>query len=204
MLLQFGRARVFAVTTPAAALIAGTIATSAVLGWLLDISLLKSVLPGAVEMKLNAALGMLAAAIALLHLSVAPSGRGALPRTNVQAIGLLVAALGLLTVAEYVSGWNLGIDEALVADNAGRFNAAKGRMSPYTATALLCIGTALFSLRRGWPDFVVRAPAVCTLCIGAISAIGYGWNASELTTDVVLPPVALNTAIALICLGAGC
>ena len=41
------------------------------------------------------------------------------------------------------------------------------------------------------------------VAIGAISFLGYAWNADELVTDHLLPPVAVNTAIAFALLGIG-
>ena len=181
----------------AAALIAATV----VLGWGLDSPRLRSVLPGAVEMKFNTAAGLLGAA-ASLWLARPGTGR---QRTRVlaQVLALLVGLLGALTLAQYVFGWKLGIDELVVADRAGQFNAIKGRMSPYTAVGLVSIGSALVLLLRRRAPLLSGAGAVVALVIGAVSAIGYSWNAVEITTDAVLPPVAINTALALILLGSG-
>jgi signal transduction histidine kinase/ActR/RegA family two-component response regulator/HPt (histidine-containing phosphotransfer) domain-containing protein len=188
-------------TIPATAAATAAIAASVLVGWVVDVSSLKSVVPGAVEMKANTAAGLLAAAVALWQLSKArPAPAG---RAWAQAAALFVCLLGLLTLGQYVFGWDLGIDQALFTDHANRFNVLKGRMSPYTAAALACMGSALFVLLRAGPVRFAYPGALVALCIGTISTIGYGWNATELTTDAVLPPVAINTAIALIFLASG-
>lgn len=173
---------------------------SVLAGWAWEESLLKSVLPGAVEMKANTALGLIAAGAALWLLDLQ---RTALFQQGAQALALLVGMLGLATLGQYVFGWRLGIDELLFLDRQGAYNAIRGRMSPYSAAAFACIGLALLILPRSGlhtPAFLATA---VTLIIGTLSAIGYAWNASELTTDVVLPPVAVNTAVAFIFLSAG-
>jgi signal transduction histidine kinase/DNA-binding NarL/FixJ family response regulator/HPt (histidine-containing phosphotransfer) domain-containing protein len=185
-----------------AAGVALAVAVSVVIGWAADLPALKSVLPGAVEMKLNTALGLAAAALALMGLTRSFTG-GVRPGRSTLLLATFVSLLGLLTLAQYAFGWNLRIDEALVLDKAGSFNVAKGRMSPYTAAALACLGFALMPPARARWVAACRAAALVALLIGVLSLIGYSWNAAELTTDTVLPPVAINTAIALVLLATG-
>ncbi|MBI5860980.1 MAG: PAS domain S-box protein [Rhodocyclales bacterium] len=120
-----------------------------------------------------------------------------------QALTLAVAALGIATASQYVFGWQLGIDELLFRDTANAYNAFRGRMSPYTSIGFVLIGTGL----AAWPRPALRpliAPAaVAVMTIGAVTLLGYLWNASELVTDRWLPPVAIHTAFAFLLLGAG-
>ena len=76
-------------------------------------------------------------------------------------------------------------------------------MSPYTTVAFVCIGLAIAALPH--PGFrpLVRVLATLTMLIGAVSFLGYFWNASELVTDRWLPPVAVNTAFCFMVLGVG-
>jgi hypothetical protein len=70
-------------------------------GWALSIPLLKSVFPGAVEMKVNTAIGLILSACALFILSVQPS---LLQKRIAQASALAVMALGIATLGEYLFG----------------------------------------------------------------------------------------------------
>src|SRR5262249_20882619 len=79
----------------------------------------------------------------------------------------------------------------------------RGRMSPYSAVAFGAIGIALLCLPRPGLRPVVWPAATLMTGIGALSFIGYLWNASELITDRWLPPVAVNTALAFSLLGVG-
>jgi PAS domain S-box-containing protein len=120
-----------------------------------------------------------------------------------QVLAAAAAALGLATLGQYVFGWRLGIDELLFRDTAVAFNAIGGRMSPYSALGFASLGIALAVLplhrvrKLAWGGITVAA------VIGAVSLLGYAWNAAELVTDQWLPPVAVNTAAAFLLLAAG-
>jgi hypothetical protein len=112
-------------------------------------------------------------------------------------LALLAAMIGGITLLEYVLGWNAGIDELLARDSAQAFNPYPGRMSPYTAAAYLTLGAGLtLPGHARWRGFLT-ATAMLAGAVGVISLMGYAMGARELTTDELLPPVALNTAAGL-------
>ena len=168
--------------------------------WVLGIPSLKSVIPGAVEMKANTALGLVLAGGAL-SLLAGPGPASFQVAARTMAGG--VALLGVATLGQYWAGWQLGIDELLFRDSAIAFNLAPGRMSPFSAFTFGVIGLAmaLFPSHRLRP-LIVLASALSIL-VGALSVVGYVWNASEIITDNLVPPVAIHTAIAFIFLGSG-
>lgn len=169
-------------------------------GWAFNLPLLKSVLPGAVEMKANTAVGLILSACALFIYSNQPSQS---QQRVAQGLAFAVLALGLATLGQYLFGWQLGIDELLFRDTADAFNVIHGRMSPFSAVVFATAGLSLTVLPlRALRKLVWLGAAVVT-AIGAISFLGYLWNASELVTDQWLPPVAVNTAIAFTLIGAG-
>lgn len=183
-----------------AAMLSAVIGLAGFAGWMLDIPLLKSLLPGAVEMKVNTAVGLVLAAGGLFILGGRPSRS---QQRLAQTLGLAVLALGLATLSQYLFGWQLGIDELLFRDTTDAYNAIRGRMSPYSAVAFAFIGLALAALPRRSLHLLVRLASIIVIAIGAISFLGYLWNASELVTDRWLPPVAANTAFVFILLGVG-
>lgn len=169
-------------------------------GWVWNISWIKSVLPGAVEMKANTAMALLLAGVGLWLLT-APGSRH---RTWLgQALGLIVAAIGLATAAEYAFNWSLGIDELLFRDTATTFNIIHGRMSPYTAIVFASSGLGLATLPRPALRWLVWLAGMLSLFIGGLTMIGYLWEANELVTDRFVPPVAINTGVAFLALGLG-
>jgi len=182
------------------ALLAAALGLIALAGWTFGLPALKSVLPGAVEMKANTAVGLALAAAALLILGNRPAP--SLQR-SAQALALAVGALGVATLAQYLFGWQLGIDELLFSDSGAAYNAIRGRMSPYSALGFASIGLALAAWPRPGLRWIVCSAAGLTGVIGAVSLLGYALNARELVTDNWLPPVAVNTALAFTLLGAG-
>ncbi|TAL06487.1 MAG: PAS domain S-box protein [Verrucomicrobia bacterium] len=169
-------------------------------GWGLNIPWIKSVLPGAVTMKANTAIGLLLAGMALWLLDKQTSP--GLRRLG-QGLAVLVALIGLATIGEYAYGWRLGIDELLFRDTADAYSSMRGRMSPYSAVAFAALGLGLALLPLRPMRWFVLMTANLTILIGGVSFIGYLWNASELVTDRLLPPVAVNTAAVFILLGIG-
>ncbi len=169
-------------------------------GWGFDLPLLKRVLPGAVEMKVNTAIGLVFLGGALLALAAQPSRN---VRRLAQLTGLLAAFLGVVTLGQYVFGWQLGIDEILSRDASDAFNAARARMSPYTAFTFVCVGLGLAALPCRGLSWAPPAASAVAIAVGTLFLVGYLWDASEIITDRWLPPVAIHTALALVLLGTG-
>jgi signal transduction histidine kinase/CHASE3 domain sensor protein len=124
-------------------------------------------------------------------------------RRIAQGGALVVAALGLATCSQYIFGWELGIDELLLADNGNALNAIRGRMSPLSAAAFSVLGFALAALPSRILRIPVRGAAAVVTIIGAVCFIGYLWRAGELITDHWVSPISLNGAVAFMLLGAG-
>jgi PAS domain S-box-containing protein len=169
-------------------------------GWAFHIRTLTSLVPGAVEMKANTALSLALCGSALFILTLRDSKNGDFAVRCLVAVAVAIASA---TFAEYVFDWQLGLDELLVKDSVGAFAAFRGRMSPFSAISLVTIGIALFGMTsRSWQG-TARISATLGSSIGVVSLIGYMWSANELTTDHWLPPIAINTALCFVLLGAG-
>ncbi|KQP15670.1 response regulator [Pseudorhodoferax sp. Leaf267] len=169
-------------------------------GWALDLPALRSVIPGAVEMKANTAIGLLTSAAALWIMAVRPSPP---LRAAATVLAIAVGLLGAVTLLSYAFGWGSALDEWLFHDTGAAFNQARGRMSPYTALAFVALGVGLANLPHPGRHLLTRAACACTLAVGLVALVGYLWNVSEIVTDRIAPPVALHTAWALMLLGLG-
>lgn len=102
-------------------------------GWLLDIALFKSVLPGLASMKANTALAFCLAG-ASVWLWGAPSAQTHRTLRNIaQVCAFLVLLIGLLTLGEYLFGMDLGLDQLLFRGTATPLTSWPGRMAPATA-----------------------------------------------------------------------
>ncbi len=173
---------------------------SDLIGWLGDVTLLRTILPGSVEMKANTALALVCCGTTLgltalnddLHI-----------RRIAQALGVLASVIGLATLMEYVFDWNLGIDEWLVRDSLNAYNVFRGRMSPISATTLTTVGLALAALPIRRLRDLAQWGGVCGITVGLIGLLGYAWGATEIVTDHWFPPVAVNTAACFALLGMG-
>ncbi|MEK6852092.1 MAG: hypothetical protein AABY30_06100, partial [Candidatus Thermoplasmatota archaeon] len=97
------------------------------LGWAFDVPALKSVVPGLVSMKANTALAFALAGFSLLFLTARRPSRWT--RTLARGFPAVVALIGLLTLSEYLFGWNLGIDQMRFREPPGPVGTADpGRM----------------------------------------------------------------------------
>ncbi len=192
---------------PVAAVAAAAVAAlgcAVLAGWALDIRLLKSVLPGLVSMKPNTALAFVLAGLSLwLQARSAASGEW---RRAARAAALIAALIGSLTLGEYITGLDLGIDQLLFEDGPTTAGAwPPGRMAPATAFGFLALGLALLVLntetRRG------RRPAqALALAAGALpltGLLGYLLGAPSLSGLGSYVPMALHTTVGLVALTAG-
>ncbi|MFO0795666.1 MAG: hypothetical protein U0586_16575 [Candidatus Brocadiaceae bacterium] len=114
----------------------------ALIGWIGDISVLKSLHPSLVSMKANTAIAIILTGISLYFLQTKRSQHGKIYVAHGSAF--VVALIGLLTLIEYFSGWDMGIDQLIFKESpqaVGTFS--PGRMAPHTAVTLLINGIAL-------------------------------------------------------------
>src|ERR1700761_3372406 len=172
-------------------------AVASLMGWAFGIAALRSLIPGAVQMKVNTGLALLLSGVSLSILSGTPTRLAA---RSVALLTCIVAGIGAASLAEYLFGWRLGIDELLIKDNADAYNAVPGRMSPMSAVAFIALSAALASMLFSSLRGLTIAAASTVLAIGCLSILGYLWHAGEIITDRWLPPVALNSAVCFVLL----
>ena len=148
------------------ALLAALLGVVVLMGWALDLDALKG-LSGQTTVKPNTAVGFIAIALALYALGGRARGGS---RVAGRAAAVLVAALALGTLSQDLLAWNLGIDQALVAESQpAAATPDPGRMAPNTALCFVLLAVALVGLdardRRG--------RAMATGLALAASSLGY-------------------------------
>jgi PAS domain S-box-containing protein len=189
---------------PLLSVLVAALGASVLAGWALNVTLLKSIVPGGVTMKPNTALAMLATGIALALLSTRDVSKGA--RLFATVMGCGVMALGALTLGEAFFGRDLGIDQWLFREATGAVETASlGRMSPPAAFSFVLMGIALvwasrpFAVKLRIP--VLSALSVTVILVGGLGLLGHlslalfnvrFWNYSGL---------AMHTAAGLLLLG---
>ncbi|MBD2741393.1 PAS domain-containing protein [Coleofasciculus sp. FACHB-1120] len=180
------------------------------LGWILDITALKSILPGLVSMKANTSIAFILGGLSLCLWHDAEHKRqNAKDKRRKssfdlsQVLAIIVILISLLTLIEYGFGWNVGIDELLFKDPAGAVGtSAPGRMSPNSALSFLMLGSALWLLSKK----VYRLAHCISLggfLIGFLGLLGYIYGITSLYGKSYNTGVALHTAIAFILLSTG-
>jgi PAS domain S-box-containing protein len=182
----------------ASAFAAAGVGCLVLVGWAFQIEHLKSVVPGLVTMKANAALGFAFSGTSLWLLLPGES------RTRREYIArflaLVVVMIGAATLVEYLFGVNLQIDQLLFNDAEGFVGTSSpGRMAAMTATAFMTIGLALIFL--DWKTRRGRQPAkwlnLWAALIAMVATSGYIFQAKALYGILLHPDIAVHTAIAL-------
>lgn len=165
------------------------------IGWILGRPLLRSFVPGRVDMKLMTSAAALLGAITLLALSGGKSGRRIAP-----TLALIVVALAGLGILEYVAGIDLVLLDVLSPDPAGAAETVHaGRMAPNTALAFVALALAwlLISGRNARPRPLLAVCIAVAAVISILAIAGFTYGAHQLRGIELHTPMALPTAIVL-------
>lgn len=175
-------------------------------GWLFDIGLLRSVAPGLPEMVINTALGFLLCGASLYFACQSDARDGMRNKRVSQILAFVVLALGCLTVGEYLSATDFGIDRLLM--RVGGVNGAEnlpGRMSPHTAFNFVLAGCALFVSHVNVRGGVRPAELLAVLCgmVSLLALVGYVYSVAFLYRISAQTGMALHTAATFLLLSIG-
>ena len=169
---------------PLAAIVAVIVGAMVLVGWAFDIAVLKSVLPGWISMKANTAACFILVGIALwLTARQQPAIRN--PQSAIflaRLCGLLAGLIALLTLGEYLFGWNPGFDQWLFREPVGTVGTPyPGRMAPETALSFVLLSVALWvtggSRKTRWAVLASVIPGLLAAMLSyATPGLGaYGW-----------------------------
>jgi len=173
--------------------------TLVLLGWALNIQLLKSVLPGLVSMKANTAIGFV-----LLGCSLILHENKKYARLFAKFISGVVLLLGLLTLSQYIFNINLGIDQLVFLDNPGAvLTSSPGRMAPSTALMFILLSSALTLFHIRFGERTAQVVALFVVVTGFVSFMGYAYGVSSLFYLHNYTAMALHTAILFVLLSLG-
>src|SRR5437016_820570 len=176
------------------------------IGWLLDIALLKSVWPGLVTMKANAALAFLFGGCALWMLGADPADPFADRRRRVgRVFAGIVALIGLLTLGEYFLDWDIRIDQWLFRDAQGVVETDhRGRMPHITALNFVVIGLALQFLHFRFGLLAAQLLSLLASLVSLLALVGYAYGIQSFYMGVVFyTQMGLPTAGTFLVLCAG-
>jgi len=175
-------------------------------GWIGDLPVLKGLFPHQVQAKPNTALCfmLLGASLALKAGSYQPSRTASLRKRLAHGGAFFAALIGLLTLVQYASGANLGIDERLFKESADAVDTVHpGRMAIPTALSFLLLGTALLAPARirGWA--VQPWLVLPTSVMAGLAFLGYLYDFPVLASFGPFTAIAAPTGLLLLILGAG-
>ncbi len=186
-----------------AAAIAVAVGVLAVAGWVFGVATLRSAVPGLTAVKVNTAVAFILSGGALLGTTTRRAGR--LLHIGAQTCSAVVLMLALLTIAEYLSGANFGIDQLLVREVTHLPGDSPGRMALLTAISLAGLSAALLlGLRQTRLVVAIHALAAIPLILGGSMLIGYAYDIGDLLREKLdYTPMALPAAAVLVLLAFG-
>ena len=168
----------------------------ALVGWAAHVAVLKQLAPGLPPIKANAAVCFLLASVSLIAYSRSVP-RSALRRVAA-ALAVMVLLAGAGTVAEYLFGVRLGVDELLFSDRVARNVPYAGRPAANAAVGFVLLGAGLLAwdvrLGRWWATNVLSWLAAI---VGLLALTGYATGADWLVSFSARQQIALSAAIAL-------
>lgn len=165
------------------------VGATVLLGWLLDVEVMKSFGSAFVPMKVHTAFGLIEVGALIALAAVRPQFRAG------AWLAVLVAVVPVLTLYEYLSGDSLGIDNAFGADGipADEF---PGRMAPMTAVGLIALSAGLAGtfLKR---EITAQVAALAAVLVSTTAVIGYAFGVQSLYQVQGFTSIAVNTSVCL-------
>lgn len=186
----------------AAGLVTLVIGLLVLVGWGLDVELLKSTLPGIGAMNPVSTVAFMLSGLALWGLH-----RGAerpAVRCGLHLGAALVLAIALMRLAEYTGRVDPDVDLLLYAEKVTG-TLPQSRMALNEAVGFLAVGLAIWLLARRGGRALIPAQLLllATLALAGVAATGYAYHTLSLARLSHYLPMPLNSALAFVvlCLG---
>lgn len=137
------------------------------------------------------------------------------PRTIPIFLAAIAAAISGITLLEWLSGWNAGIDQLITAEEANtRATSVPGRMAANAALAFLSLslGAILSHLAYGRKTNFDQVLAFITLCVGQFALLGHAfglpalkefWGGTEIAFTMSIMLSAAGCSLMLMRAGEG-
>ena len=186
----------------ALSILALLISLAVIVGWFFHVGLLKSVFPGYITMKMNAALSFVFLSVALLIGKY--SNR--LLQLSSFIICLLVIGMNFGTLAEYLLNRDFGIDQLFVKDftgNSGSF--PNGRLAPVTAVNFILLSFAMIAdhFRNKKLRILSELFAALVLFASFQALVGYLIGLTYIFGSAFYTQMAVLTAVCFVLLSSG-
>ncbi|HET9528156.1 MAG TPA: ATP-binding protein [Pyrinomonadaceae bacterium] len=193
---ELARWRVFSI---AFALLAFCIGGAAFFGWVFDNEFLKRIHPALVTMKANTAVCLMLVAVSILLIQD-PSASTARRRFS-QVCAAIVGLVGLFTLSEHITGWDLGIDRLLFVETTSEAGLSfAGRMGVAASLNFSLLGIALFFINAR-SRRLFRVANVAVLLVVAITllvSLYYFYGIERFEPVALYFTIALHTVVAFL------
>ncbi len=172
------------------------------MGWMLDIPVLKSVFPNLATMKANSALCFIMAGAALWLLQDEQASQT--QRRLAQVCALAIFLIGSLTLLEYIFGWDFGIDQLFFRDTGVISGFLyPGRMSHATTVSFMLLGLAFWLLSHSRRYVTIHLITLIVMSIALLTLAGYLYEVDVLRGFFSWAPMAIHTGLLFFILGIG-
>jgi PAS domain S-box-containing protein len=185
--LRFETASVVMLATVAA------LAVAVLAAWGLDVALLRRVAPLFGSMNVNTAICLVltAAAVALARRLSGGSWRTVVLRTSMG----IVVALTVVTLVQHLTGWNLWVDELLVADTR---TGVAGRMALTTVVSLLLIQAGMWLADRPGGYDLAQGCVCGGALVATFDGVGYVFGLQRTVDPGTYGVMAVHTSVSLV------
>lgn len=179
-------------------------------GWVTDITILKSISPSWVSMKVNTAVCFMMMGIAITFFTIDHQGKfNDIFKAIAWIASLLVLGVSSLTLLEYITNNNFGIDQFIISEALNTVGTSHpGRMAPETALCFFLLSTAkifnhgikqktywsLYSLLSGILVLILSLSSIQSYFTPQIGPYGwFGLTIMALHTSILFILLALAT-----------
>jgi PAS domain S-box-containing protein len=169
----------------------------------LDISILKSVVPGVVSMKVNTALCFVLSGFTLWILN--EEKQNSLKKMCSIVFPSIMILIGLLTLGEYLLEINFGIDEFLFKEETrATATSDPGRMAPISAICFILSGMSLLLLYKNKAFQMFQLLSLAVFALALLTLIGYAYAVNDLQGGMAsFTKMAIHTSVAFVFLSVG-
>lgn len=186
----------------AAPIVVIVVAILVLVGWQLNIEVLKRVLPGLVAMNPITAICFILAASAALLLSIHPLSKQR--RAIAAVLSSIVGIIGGGIFGRYIWNYDFWPDRLFFADKLDVFGQVPNMMAPRTSLSFLLIGLSLLLIntvvRTSRSTRAAQYIILAVTFLSVFAILGYAYGSRSLIGSTSFIPTALHTAASFVLL----
>lgn len=160
------------------------IAIIVLIGWKFDIQVFKSIFPGFIAMKVNAALSFIASAIAIFLFQKKSNSN--LMHIVAKCLAGFIMLIAVLTLLENIAGYNFGIDNLIFSELSSPTVIHPGRMSAVVCIAFILISASLLLVDVKKCTWIYQAIAALVGFFGLMVIIGITFHLQKHNSTIGL------------------